>query len=228
MAARALTARPAGASLGGVLTFLGLSVLLILTPGPNQALLTSRVLAGGRASGFAVVRGLACGMVAHIVAAIVGLSALLASSAELFAVVKLLGGAYLVWLGATAIVRAGRGARGAAGRASPGATGPRPEATPARGSAFRDGLLSMTLNPKAGVFFVAVVPQFGAPGPGAAGRVALLLLVYGALCLVFWSGIVVLVHRARELMSRPRVRAWMERLTGGALIGLGARLAAAP
>ena len=202
-----------------MLTFLGLSVLLILTPGPNQALLTSRVLAGGRASGFAVVRGLACGMAVHIVAAIIGLSALLASSAELFGVVKLLGGAYLVWLGVAAIARAGwRAPRGVAAQ---------PPAAPARGSAFRDGLLSMTLNPKAGVFFVAVVPQFVAPGPGAAGRVALLLLVYGALCLVFWTGFVVLVHRARELVARPRVRAWMERLTGGALVGLGARLAAA-
>lgn len=214
-----------------MLTFLGLSVLLILTPGPNQALLTSRVLAGGRASGFAVVRGLACGMAVHIVAAIIGLSALLASSAELFGVVKLLGGAYLVWLGAAAIVRAGRGTRRAA-TAPPGAAVRVPlgaDAAPAvRGPAFRAGLLSMTLNPKAGVFFVAVVPQFVAPGPGAAGRVALLLLVYGALCIVFWTGFVLLVHHARELVSRPRVRAWMERLTGGALIGLGARLAAAP
>ena len=56
----------------GVLTFLGVSVLLVLTPGPNQALLTSRVLSGGRAAGFAVVRGLACGMAVHVAAAIGG------------------------------------------------------------------------------------------------------------------------------------------------------------
>ena len=95
------------------------------------------------------------------------------------------------------------------------------------GSPFRDGLLSMSLNPKAAVFFVAVVPQFVAPGPGAATSVALLLLVYGALCLAFWSAFVLVLLRAREFVSRPRVKAWMERLTGGALIGLGARLAAA-
>ena len=193
-----------------MLTFLGLSVLLILTPGPNQALLTSRVLSGGRAAGFAVVRGLACGMAAHVLAAIAGLSALLAASAEAFAVVKLAGGIYLLYLGVAAILRARR---------------PAP-ATPARtgGSPFRDGLLSMSLNPKAAVFFVAVVPQFVAPGPGAGGRVALLLLVYGALCLAFWSAFVLLLLRTRELVTRPRVRAWMERITGGALVGLGARL----
>jgi threonine/homoserine/homoserine lactone efflux protein len=200
-----------------VLTFLGLSVLLILTPGPNQALLTSRVLAGGRPAGFSVVRGLACGMAVHVAAAIAGLSALLASSSEVFGAVKLAGGAYLVALGVGAIVRARR----------PGAAAA-PEDTRPAGSPYREGLLSMALNPKATVFFVAVVPQFVAPGPGAAARVALLLLVYGALCLVFWSSFVLLLHHARELVRRPRVRAWMERLTGGALIGLGARLAAAP
>ena len=197
----------------GVLTFLGLSVLLILTPGPNQALLTSRVLSGGRRAGHAAVRGLAAGMAVHVAAATIGLSALLASSAQVFGVVKLLGGLYLLWLGIAAIARARRPAEAEA----PARTG---------GSPFRDGLLSMTLNPKVGVYFVAVVPQFVAPGPGASLRVALLLVIYGALCLVFWTGFVAGLHHARELVRRPRVRAWTERVTGAALIGLGGRLAA--
>jgi threonine/homoserine/homoserine lactone efflux protein len=195
-----------------VLTFLGLSALLILTPGPNQALLTSRVLSGGRRAGFAAVRGLACGMGVHVVAAMVGLSALLASSAEVFGVVKLLGGVYLVYLGMTALLRARKPAADEPPRSG--------------GSPYRDGLLSMTLNPKAAVFFVAVVPQFVEPGPGASARVALLLVIYGVLSLAFWIGLVLLVHRARELVRRPVVRRWMERVTGGALVGLGVRLAA--
>jgi threonine/homoserine/homoserine lactone efflux protein len=84
----------------------------------------------------------------------------------------------------------------------------------------------MALNPKAAVFFVAVVPQFVQPGPGASTRVALLLLLYGALCLAFWSGFVLLLDRAQELVRRPRVRSCMQRVTGCALIGLGVRLAA--
>jgi len=160
------------------------------------------------------VRGLAGGMAVHVAAATVGLSALLASSAQLFAVVKVLGGLYLLYLGIAAIVRARRPA------------GPEDEPRRRGGSPFREGLLSMTLNPKVGVYFVAVVPQFVAPGPGASLRVALLLVVYGALCLVFWSAMVVGLHHARELVRRPRVRAWTERVTGAALIGLGARLAA--
>jgi threonine/homoserine/homoserine lactone efflux protein len=194
-----------------VLTFLGLSVLLILTPGPNQALLTSRVLSGGRRAGFATVRGLTSGMAVHILAAMVGLSALLASSAQLFGVVKLLGGVYLVYLGVAALVRARR----------PGTDAPSRHG----GSAYRDGVLSMTLNPKAAVFFVAVVPQFVEPGPGASARVALLLVIYGVLTLAFWIAFVLLLHRARELVRRPAVRRWMERVTGCALVGLGVRLA---
>jgi threonine/homoserine/homoserine lactone efflux protein len=199
-----------------VLTFLGLSVLLILTPGPNQALLTSRVLSGGKRAGFAVVRGLTTGMALHVLAAMVGLSALLASSSQVFGWVKLLGGAYLVLLGVTAIARARK-------------RQPQPaEAEPRiSGSPYRDGLLSMSLNPKAAVFFVAVVPQFVEPGPGASTRVALLLVVYGLVTLVFWVGFVLLLTRAQEFVRRPAVRRWMERVTGCALVGLGARLAAA-
>jgi threonine/homoserine/homoserine lactone efflux protein len=196
-----------------MLTFLGLSVLLILTPGPNQALLTSRVLSGGRPAGWAVVRGLTCGMALHVVAAIVGLSALLASSATVFGWVKLLGGIYLVYLGVSAFVRARK---------------PVAEAAPPKrsGSPFREGLMSMALNPKCGVFFVAVVPQFVEPGPGAAGRVALLLCLYGVLCVAFWTSFVLLLHGARELVRRPKVQRVLERLTGTALVGLGVRLAA--
>ena len=197
-----------------MLTFLGLSVLLILTPGPNQALLTSRVLGGGRSAGWAVVRGLTCGMALHVVAAIVGLSALLASSATVFGWVKLLGGIYLVYLGVSAFLRARN--------KSDDVEQPRRRT----GSPFREGLMSMALNPKAGVFFVAVVPQFVEPGPGAAGRVALLLCLYGALCVLFWSGFVLLLHRARELVRKPAVQRALERVTGTALVGLGVRLAA--
>ena len=95
-----------------MLTFLGLSVLLILTPGPNQALLTSRVLSGGRRAGHAAVRGLAAGMAVHVAAATIGLSALLASSAQVFGVVKLLGGLYLLWLGIAAIAARPAAVRG--------------------------------------------------------------------------------------------------------------------
>ena len=195
--------------------FIALSVLLILTPGPNQALLTSRVLAGGRRAGLAAVAGLGTGMAVHVLAALAGLSALLTASAEVFGVVKLAGGVYLVVLGLAAL----RTARRHAHRPAHAVAAP-------RGRAFRDGLLSMTFNPKAAVFFVAVVPQFVDPGPHASLRVAGLLVLYGAMSALFWVGLVLVVGRAREAIARPAVRAWLERITGAALVALGLRLAA--
>jgi threonine/homoserine/homoserine lactone efflux protein len=197
-----------------VVAFLGLCVLLLLTPGPNQALLTSRTLAGGVRDGLATVAGLAGGLAVHVAAALVGLSALLAASADALAAVRLAGGAYLVLLG----VLAWRGARREA---------PAPVRAHAGGArrAVRDGLASMALNPKATVFFVAVVPQFVAPGPGASLRVAALLLLYGALAAAFWVAWVLAVHRAQAVVRRPAVRTWTQRLTGGALVALGLRLA---
>ena len=195
------------ARFGGVLTFLGLSVLLILTPGPNQALLTSRRAERGSPGGLRrrARPGRRDG--------------------------RARGGRDHRPVRAAGLLGAGIRRREAARRDLPAVARdrrdrPRPAAAddeaPARagGSPFRDGLLSMTLNPKVGVYFVAVVPQFVAPGPGASLRVALLLVIYGALCLVFWTGFVVGLHHARELVRRPRVRAWTERVTGAALIGL--------
>ena len=194
-------------------TFIGLSVLLILTPGPNQALLTSRVLAGGMRLGWPTIGGLCTGMTIHVLAALVGVSALIAASASVFGVLKVLGGVYLVFLGVSALVRAGRSPEDA------------PPPARSRQAAWRDGALSMTLNPKAAVFFVAVVPGFAAHGPGFSLRVAGLLLIYAALTVVFWIGFALTVHRAQSVVRRPRVRAALERVTGVALCALGVRLA---
>ncbi len=199
----------------GVAAFLGLSLLLILTPGPNQALLTARTLRGGRRAGMATVAGLTAGMALHVVAAVAGLSALLAASAELFAAVKVLGGAYLVALGLAALAT-----RRGDGRPDTGAGSPAPR------RAVLDGALSMALNPKVTVFFVAVAPQFVAPGDGASLRIAALLLLYAALALAFWIGWVLAVHHARAVVRRPAVHAWLQRATGAALVAFGVRLAA--
>ncbi len=197
--------------------FVGLSLLLILTPGPNQALLTSRTLRGGRRAGMATVAGLTAGMALHVLAAVAGLSAVLAASADLFAAVKVLGGAYLVALGLAALLAARRG------RSPVAAAG---GAAPAPRRAVLDGALSMALNPKVTVFFVAVAPQFVAPGDGASLRIAALLLLYAALALAFWVAWVLAVHRAQALVRRPAVHAWLQRATGAALCAFGVRLVA--
>ena len=196
-----------------MLTFLGLSVLLILTPGPNQALLTSRVLSGGRPAGWAVVRGLTCGMALHVVAAIVGLSALLASSATVFGWVKLLGGIYLVYLGVTAFVRArtpvdGRGAAEAHRLAVPRRADEH-GAEPEGGRVLRRGRAAVRL------------ARAGRGGPGRAAAVPLRRAVRRLLV-----GLRAAAARRARARAAPRVQRVLERVTGTALVGLGVRLAA--
>src|SRR5687767_3100296 len=130
-----------------------------------MAVVSQQVLARGRRAGLGAVAGIVAGSAVQATAAVLGLSALLAASAPVLTAVKLAGAAYLVWLGARALLTAGRAAP--------------PEApAAARGRSFRAGLLTNLLNPKIMLFYVAFLPQFVEPGPGAAARTALLAAVF--------------------------------------------------
>jgi threonine/homoserine/homoserine lactone efflux protein len=124
-------------------------VLLAATPGADMALFLSRTLSGGRGQGFAAQAGANAGLVVHTTAAALGLSALLAASAEAYEIVKIAGAAYLLWL-AWSAVRRGTALKLKAG--GPAAGGP--------GGAFWTGLLINLTNPKIVLFFVTFLPQF--------------------------------------------------------------------
>ncbi|HEU0337099.1 MAG TPA: LysE family translocator [Gaiellaceae bacterium] len=146
--------------------FLGAALALLVVPGPAVLYIVARSVHQGRRAGLASVLGIHVGTLVHVLAATVGLSALLASSATAFTVVKLLGAAYLVYLGIRTL--AGRGDRGV--EASP--SGP----TRGRRRDFAEGIVVNVLNPKTALFFVAFLPQFVDPDAGAA---TLQILVLG-------------------------------------------------
>jgi threonine/homoserine/homoserine lactone efflux protein len=127
-----------------------------------------------------------------------------------FTAVKLAGAVYLLWLGLQAIRHAG------AHDAAAGARG---------GSPFRQGLLCNLLNPKAGIFFTALLPQFVSPQDPAL-LVSLLMTAIAALASLAWLSVyATVVPRAGDVLRRPRVRRALDRATGAVLIGLGVRLA---
>ncbi|MDI6101931.1 LysE family translocator [Actinoplanes sp. NEAU-A12] len=205
-------------SLGQALAFAGVIGLAAASPGPDFAVVVRRSVVAGRLHGMAAAAGVAAGVFGWSVAAAMGVAALIAASAVAFTVVKLAGAAYLLWLGVSALLAA---RRGGAGLEQPG-----PGCAETRlWVSFRDGLLTNALNPKCGVFFVAVLPQF-APVDGSAADV-LLLSVVAVLITVAWFTVVAnLVAALRRALSRPPVRRALDAITGTVLIVLGLRLAA--
>jgi threonine/homoserine/homoserine lactone efflux protein len=205
------------------LTFLGISVVVIVTPGPDTATTIRNALIGGRAGGIATALGVAVGQAIWALATSAGLVALLVASEPVFAAVKLAGAAYLVWLGAHALIGALRPGRAAGAAASADAPRRLPPAI-----AFRQGVISDLGNPKMAVFFSSLLPQFAAPGDAMFASLVLLGLVFCLLTFAWLAAYAAVVARAGAVLGRPRVWRALEGAAGAVLIALGLRLAAAP
>ena len=198
--------------------FLAVSAALIVTPGPDMALVARNVLRGGRRSGIATSGGVAAGLALWTLAASIGLAALLRASEPAFVALKAVGGAYLLYLGARSLWEAIRARSERPSRRN----GP---AAPQLAVSLRQGLISNLGNPKIAVFFTSFLPQF-VPGrtPPVAALVTLGLL-FCALTLAWLVAYSALVARAGDLIRRTRVRRALDATTGVILLGLGARLA---
>jgi len=146
---------------------------------------------------------------------VAGLAAILAASAEAYTVVKLVGAAYLVFLGAQALWHSRRRAVSAAEDVSP-----RREGRP-----FVTGLLTNLLNPKIAVFYTGLLPQLVPAGAPVAATMLGLVVVHAVLGVLWLNTFAALLHGARDTLTRPRVRRAMERVTGVVLIGFGVRVA---
>lgn len=192
--------------------FIAASLVLIAIPGPDQALITRNALLRGRAAGLRTMLGGASGLTVHATAAAFGISALLASSATAYTTLKFVGIAYLLYLVIRMLMTTGQHAD--------------EDTTRSRGRPFAQGLLSNALNPKIALFFLTFLPQFlpdhGATLPAALGLSA----VFAALYLLWFSGLITLVGLVGNARRKPSVRARMDRITAGALIAFGIRLAA--
>jgi threonine/homoserine/homoserine lactone efflux protein len=205
-----------------LLAFLGIAVLVIVTPGPDTALTIRNTLGGGRRSGLGTALGVAAGQAVWTVATSAGVVAILLASAPAFTLLRLAGAAYLVWLGLQAL-RAAAGWDGAGGGVTD--AGPRRRLGP--GAAFRQGVLSNLGNPKMAVFFTSLLPQFVPDGNPSFSELLTLGLLFCALTLVWLAGYSVLVARVGEALGQSRVRRMLEGVMGAALVALGVRLALA-
>ncbi|AWN47490.1 RhtB family transporter [Methylobacterium terrae] len=194
--------------------------VLAVTPGPGLFYVAARSLAGGRAEGVASSLGTGLGGLVHVLAGSLGVSAVVLASAEWFTALKLVGAAYLVWIGARTL-RAARQGGPAAMKAGAPPLG--------AGRAFREGVLVEALNPKTAAFFLAFVPQFVDP---AAGSVALQFVVLGAVSVILNTladlAVAVAASRLRSgAATRPGLIRRLREASGAAMIALGLGLALA-
>jgi threonine/homoserine/homoserine lactone efflux protein len=211
-------------------------------PGSDMALVLRSVVAGGRRAGWVTTLGVCSGLTVHASAAALGISTLLAASAAAFTALKVVGGAYLVLLGARMLIATWRRGEDAGGveDAGPAAGGPAQPAPPTRAAigvarplpggrgdaaAFATGFATNVLNPKVAVFYLTVLPQFVSPGDPVLRTCLLLGGIHIAMGLVWLSAYVWLLGRIAGVLTRPRVRRAVERVTGTLLVGLGLRLA---
>lgn len=200
-------------------TYVGVSALLIVTPGPDMALVTRNALSSGRHAASFTAVGVAVGILGWAVASAIGVGALLERSVIAFTLLKLAGAAYLGYLGLRSLLGGFRSGQPAAVLA-PSLPSKRLDDW----VALKQGVLGNLLNPKAGVIFVSILPQFIRPGDSPL-RLVLMLVAFEAMLVIWLNLYGYLVSHAGQSRFGASVRRGLERVTGVVLIGLGIRLA---
>jgi threonine/homoserine/homoserine lactone efflux protein len=192
-----------------LVAFLGVSALVIVTPGQDTALTIRNTLLGGRAAGVCTAIGVSAGQAIWTLCTALGVGALLVASEPAFLALRLVGAAYLIYLGVQALLHRGRAfAVDSGGRAT-------------SSGALRQGVLSNLGNPKMLAFFTSLLPQFA---DSFAGLLAL-GVTFCVMTLVWLTAYAIVVARAGGLLRRARVSRAIETVTGTVLIALGLRLA---
>jgi threonine/homoserine/homoserine lactone efflux protein len=205
---------------GSLLAFVLVSLFVIVTPGPDTALTVRNTLMRGRFAGIGTALGASTGQMIWALATSAGLVALLLASEPVFNAFRLLGAAYLVWLGIQTLWAA----------RSPGrrSVADRPEAlrpAPSMLVGFRQGLLSDLSNPKMAAFFASILPQFAPQGQGMLSSLVLLGLVFSIMTLAWLSLYAMVIAWAGETFRHSRAKRVIEGFMGAALIAFGVRVA---
>jgi len=197
-------------------------LLLNVTPGPDTAYIVGRSVAQGRGAGLTSALGISAGCCVHSLACAFGLTALLAASTTAFAVIKVVGAIYLIYLGVRLIFAKSAGNEPA--QPPRGAAAPRPLR-----QLFLQGFWTNVLNPKVVLFFVSFFPQFVAAG---SPHKTLAFLTLGAVFVAMstvWNSFVAWIAGSvtQRFSGKPAVKRWLDRTVGTAFVGLGIRLATA-
>ncbi len=199
------------------LTFAGVVALLTITPGADTMLVMRSVFARGRTAGLFTTLGVCSGLFVHAAFSALGLSLILTRSAAAFEVVKLVGAAYLIFLGTQSLWRVWQQQEDEASVAEPSPQG--------NLKVFYEGLLTNVLNPKVAVFYLAFLPQFIQPSDPVLGKSLLLAGIHFSLGMLWLSLVTAFLDRMRTFFVGSKVQRGIEAVAGVVLVGLGVRLA---
>ncbi|EIN5958711.1 LysE family translocator [Vibrio cholerae] len=191
--------------------------ILTLTPGLDTALVIRNTSRAGFADGCTTSLGICFGLFVHATFSAIGISAILAQSAELFQIVKMVGAAYLIWLGISSLrslMKTGQGIEVAS----------LAHAQFRLTRSLREGFLSNVLNPKTAVFYLAFLPQFINPDYSPLAQSLLMALIHFAIAMVWQCGLAGALSSAKNLLKNASFMRWMEGTTGVVLIALGIKL----
>jgi threonine/homoserine/homoserine lactone efflux protein len=191
-------------------TFTVAATLIVLLPGPDTLVVVRNLVRGGRGTAVRTVLGVLTGLLCWVVAAALGLSAVLRASHDAYLALRVVGAAYLIWLGITSLR-----ARGAVGR---------PDRRSLLGRGFSAGLATDLLNPKVGVFFVTFLPGFVPAGY----PIGLLSLALGGIFLLltalYFAVLIAAAAQVSGWLSTGSIRRRLDRAAGLVLVGFGLRL----
>ena len=205
--------------LSAIASFTVASLLLVLLPGPDSLVVMRGLARDGRAGGIRTSLGVLAGLTVWVIAAVLGLSAILQMSEIGFQVLKIVGGCYLVILGAQTLWSMWQMRAGVPGPANPAVQ------AGGRRVGFFTGFLTDILNPKIGIMFIALLPGFVPDGYSATWTTLGFGLIYLALTFVYFAALVLAAGKIGTWMQTPRIRRGIDLVAGFALVGFGIRLA---
>ncbi|VEP15581.1 conserved membrane hypothetical protein [Hyella patelloides LEGE 07179] len=205
-----------------LLTFIGVISILTITPGSSTILVARSTMASGQSAGFLVVLGGSIGVFVHAALSALGLSLILVQSARAFEVVKLLGAAYLIFLGVQSIWRAFSQKNN-----SVVSNQILVDKRKTKYTSLLEGLLTIILSPETAVFYLAILPQFIGYGESVFFKSFLLAAIHAMVRVAWYSTLTVFVGRMMTVFNRPRIQKWFELSSGAALVFFGFKVATA-
>lgn len=205
--------------LSNIITFIAVATLLVVSPGPNGFLIAKTVPLSGQRAGFANIGGFVAAFYVHGSLSIFGISIVLVQSAIAFTIFKMLGAAYLIWIGIKAIKSAFNQTT------TPSIELPKKNRkSTSIHNAFLEGFITNVLNPKVSMFYLAAFPQFISI-EGSAFSAYALVTAHSIVNLIWFSIMVLALSRVKKAANNAKFKAWLNSITGVVFIGFGAKLA---